>query len=347
MTASPQNQSSQRNFDFISLPEKKAKPEKPIGHHRLRGVIQDPDYFSGKLFLCLTTEKPVTVGSGVTVMGTDVADLTRQVDPRLTAQIKNIHLFKASVQRDRRLVIPGSSLKGVVRSVYEAITGSCLCKTKADRTSFPQSYKECSDKNQLCPACLVFGAMNWQGLIHFTDAQADAPKFRVGKIPTLHSPKAQAVDPETGEKIYFDNDNQIRGRKFYPHTYSNQAQPKINIQRSETGQSFKTSVRCMNLTLAQMGTLLLVLGQDKNNPFKLKVGGGKSVGMGSVSLKLTNVEQLNYQRYLSYSADSNLSNSSFMSDEEFMNLQGNTMIATALQHLVKLEQLNEVKVYLQ
>jgi CRISPR/Cas system CSM-associated protein Csm3 (group 7 of RAMP superfamily) len=68
----------------------------------------------------------------------------------LSDQTRRIPLIKTSIERDKRLLIPGSSLKGVVRSAYEAITRSCLCKVtkrykKGDRTvkvTLPQGQKK-------------------------------------------------------------------------------------------------------------------------------------------------------------------------------------------------------------
>ena len=64
------------------------------------------------------------------------------------------------------IVIPGSSLKGAIRSVVEAISESCVSKTvKKVRDAFPTEYKffnECQQDN-LCVACRMFGAMGFQG----------------------------------------------------------------------------------------------------------------------------------------------------------------------------------------
>lgn len=213
MTSQNQTSDSNRNFDFVPLPSQKPwrvdpcpkQGEKRFGHDQ---YWFDDSRFSGKLFLRLTTQTPVSVNSGIVEMGRDLAK--ESSNPTIANQIKSIPLIKSSVCKDGRLIIPGSSLKGVVRSMYEAVTQSCICKTKADipreyrECQMPDGYPDCQDLSWLCPACLLFGAINWQGLVHFTDAEYQSDGFQTKKIPPLFSPKPKAVDL-TGKKVYFSD----------------------------------------------------------------------------------------------------------------------------------------------
>ncbi|AFY43431.1 RAMP superfamily CRISPR-associated protein [Nostoc sp. PCC 7107] len=297
-----------KNYDFVPLPQQKPdrvniqgkEGKDKFGHDKYQLNTQR---FSGKLFLDLTVVSPLTVNSGITVMGSDLAQQT--LDPTSAKYVATISLIQSSVQQNQRLIIPGSSLKGVVRSIYEAITRSCLCKTNA---KVPDGYSECKDISQLCPACVTFGAMSWLGLVHFHDAKYDPdndkPGFQTGLITPLFSPKPEAVDLETGEKIYYDKNNKIRGRKFYPHSYQEEVKPTIRIQQAETGKKFTTYVNYANVTKPQLGTLLIALGQDPENRLGLKIGSGKAVGMGTMRIDVVRIEQLNINRYLSYNSNS-------------------------------------------
>jgi hypothetical protein len=84
-------------------------------------------------------------------------------------------------------MIPGSSLKGVVRSTFEAITNSTLAvvspKTKSQ---IPKERLPCQDSKKLCPASLVFGALDWRGLVQFRDAQCQQSRASVGFYASLH-----------------------------------------------------------------------------------------------------------------------------------------------------------------
>ncbi|MEH2195480.1 MAG: RAMP superfamily CRISPR-associated protein [Nostoc sp.] len=297
-----------RNYNFISLPQQKPDRLNILGNEGKDKFGHDKyqlnnQRFSGKLFLSLIVVSPVSVNSGITVMGSDLAQQT--LDATSAKYVATISLIQSSVQQNQRLIIPGSSLKGVVRSIYEAITRSCLCKTNA---TVPDGYSECKDTSQLCPACVTFGAMSWLGLVHFHDAKYDPdndkPGFQTGLITPLFSPKPEAVDLETGEKVYYDKNNNIRGRKFYPHSYEEEVKPTIRIQQAELGKKFTTYVTYANLTKAQLGTLLIALGQDPENRLGLKIGSGKAVGMGTIKIDVVKIEQLNINRYLSYNSNS-------------------------------------------
>jgi CRISPR/Cas system CSM-associated protein Csm3 (group 7 of RAMP superfamily) len=345
-----------RNYNFISLP-----PQRPdrldilgrdkFGHDKYQINNQR---FSGKLFLNLTVVSPVSVNSGITVMGSDLAQQT--LDPTSARYVARISLIQSSVQQNQRLIIPGSFLKGVVRSIYEAITRSCLCKTDAKREKIPDGYSECKDTSQLCPACVTFGAMSWLGLVHFHDAKYDPdndkPGFQIGLVPPLFPPKPDATDLETNEKIYYDERNKIRGRKFYPHSYNEEVIPTIRIQQAELGKNFTTYVSYANLTKAQLGTLLIALGQDPENRLRLKIGSGKAVGMGTMKMDVVKIEQLNINRYLSYN-----SNSSALEGNQLQTFildaitsakpqPNRPIINSANRPLVQLKQLQELKVIL-
>ncbi len=282
---SVEQDSVDKPYKLISLPQTAPNRDKPAGQEKFKS-----DRYSGKINLNLKVKTTAFIGSGTVAMGSD-----------LSSEKRNIPLIKTSVQQNQKLIIPGSSLKGVVRSIYEAITQSCLCKTKADRNSIPAGYNECKDQNKLCPACQVFGAMNWQGLIHFADAVATEAKSNVGFIPSLYMPEKQRPG-------YYIN-GKVAGRKFYYHTIRSvdKGQQKgIAVQQAGREFIFTTQIRFMNLTKAELGTLLIALGQDKpNNSIALKIGGGKPIGMGTVEVEIKEIQQpVSWRdRYTSYQSE--------------------------------------------
>ncbi|HEY9873495.1 MAG TPA: RAMP superfamily CRISPR-associated protein [Candidatus Obscuribacterales bacterium] len=279
-------------YQLISLPNQSPKREKPAGQDRFKS-----DRLSGFLELRLTVKTSAFIASGVVAMGSD-----------LSTSAKGIPLIKTSVERDQRLLIPGSSLKGVVRSTYEAITSSCLCKvTKKYQEQVPSGYKECvvnRQRNQVevCPACQVFGAMDWQGLIHFTDAECEKTGFSTGFMPSLYRPRPDE------RRAYFNQQGKVAGRKFYYHAVKavdKGQQQGIPVQQAGKEVTFTTQLRFMNLTQAQLGTLLIVLAQDFKNIIALKVGGGKPIGMGTMvvdvkEIKLIKSKQEWRDRYSAY-----------------------------------------------
>jgi CRISPR/Cas system CSM-associated protein Csm3 (group 7 of RAMP superfamily) len=92
--------------------------------------------------------------------------------------------------KEQQLLIQGSSLKGCIRAIYEAITNSTLAViTNRYRQKIPKDRLPCRSKESLCPASQVFGALDWQGLVHFTDATCESTKSVTGFMPSLYRPR--------------------------------------------------------------------------------------------------------------------------------------------------------------
>jgi RAMP superfamily len=303
-------------YKLIPLPQQTPVRGKPIGQDAFKN-----ERLSGKISLRLTVKTTAFVASGLVAMGSD-----------LDNRMKQIPLIKVAVNKGEKLIIPGSSLKGAVRSAYEAITQSCLCKTKTKQ--IPEGYNECRNKNQLCPACQVFGAMDWQGLISFSDAIAKETKPSVGFMPSLYAPRTQ-------RQAYYQR-GKVAGRKFYYHAVKavDRGSNGIPVQQAGTDLIFSTQIKFMNLSKAELGTLLIVLGQDSNYYMALKVGGGKPVGMGTMTVEVNEIESPTdwRSRYLEYTpSDAN----SYTHDrlKEYMQ----PLIKTAHQQLVQAPQLKELQ----
>jgi hypothetical protein len=268
---------SHKPYQLVSLPNQFPNRVKPAGQDKFRS-----DSLSGKITLRLTVTTTTFVASGLIVLGSD-----------LSSQTRNIPLIKTSIEQEQHLVIPGSSLKGVIRSTYEAITRSCLCKvSKTIKINIPKEYQECRPTNKeikerevkVCPACQIFGAMGWQGLVHFTDARCEIIGFSTAFMPCLYSPNPQRQEYYT--------ENVVAGRKFYYHFTKAvcEGDRGIDVQQAGTDYTFTTCLSFMNLTKEQLGTLLIVLGQDSNHRIALKVGGGKPIGMGTMTVDVLGIE---------------------------------------------------------
>ncbi|MEC4985356.1 MAG: RAMP superfamily CRISPR-associated protein [Oscillatoria sp. PMC 1068.18] len=309
---------SPKPYEIVPFPKEDPQLKKPAGQHKYLA-----DRVHGCLSLNLTVETALHVATGVVVMGKDIGE-------------NRIPLIKQMMQSDReKLLIPGSSLKGVVRSVYEAITNSTLAvvtKDKQDKNKIPKERFPCKSKDSLCPASRVFGALDWQGLIQFADAECVEVTKGVGFMPSLYSPR-----PDEREK-YFNPP----GRKFYYHAkkaIDAGKQQGIPVQQAGRQIVFTTKLRFKNLTLAELGTLLVILGQDAKNPLALKVGGGKPIGMGTMTTKVTELAKYEAMksRYLTY----NSSDEPMMGQDLDKYMQ--EAIKAAHENLIHAQQLQEVK----
>lgn len=95
-----------------------------------------------------------------------------------------IPLIKTMQTGNEKLTIPGSSLKGVVRSIYEAITNSTLAVvTRKYENKMPRNRLPCRSKDKLCPASRVFGALDWLRKFKELNQWAIAIAIRTQKSP--------------------------------------------------------------------------------------------------------------------------------------------------------------------
>lgn len=255
-------------YELVSFPKQKPTLKAPVGHDRYSQTG-----YHGTLQLSLKVKTALHVSTGITAMGSDVAS--------------RVPLIKTMTQgQSKQLIIQGSSLKGCVRAIYEAITNSTLAVvSNRYRQQMPRERLPCRHKDSLCPASQVFGALDWQGLVHFTDARCTSASSVTGFMPSLYRPR-----PE--REAYFDSKGNAVGRKFYHHAREaidggNRGTP---VQQAGTEYTFKTALQFLNLSQAQLGTLLIALGQDAAHPMALKLGGGKPVGLGTVQVQVSEAE---------------------------------------------------------
>ncbi|MBD2137676.1 CRISPR-associated protein [Anabaena sp. FACHB-1237] len=272
-------------YDFVSFPPGRPNLQRPYGHHKY-----DQSRLHGTIYLTLKVKTSLHISTGAVVLGSDIG--------------QKISLIKTMTQGvDNKLSIQGSSLKGCIRSVYEAITNSTLgAITSKYKDKMPSERLPCRKKEELCPASRVFGALDWQGLIEFNDANCENVNFATGFMPSLYSPRVSC-------DAYYKN-GKLAGRKFY-YNMSKAIDKKqgdgISVQQAGKEYTFKTELHFKNLLPEELGTLLIILGQDQKYPLALKVGGGKPIGMGTMTV---NVDKINRpqnlkQRYSSYQVSEN------------------------------------------
>ncbi|NJN32570.1 MAG: CRISPR-associated protein [Synechococcales cyanobacterium RM1_1_8] len=280
---------SSKPYELVPFPKQSPKLEHPAGHDRYKA-----DHLHGSLELSLTVGTTLHVSTGVIATGKDIDK-------------SGIPLVKTMMVEQKKLVIPGSSLKGVVRSAYEAITNSTLgADTKESKKLVDEERYQCKKKDKdfkrpwLCPASQVFGAMDWQGLLQFSDATGTSSNFKVDFMPSLYQPR-----PKCSE--YVNEKGRAAGRKFYYHAVEaiNRAKYGVDAQQAGRHYQFTTALNFPNLTPAQLGTVLIVLGQDSDYPMALKVGGGKPIGMGTMTVTVASLNLMgsNFDRYRSYAAE--------------------------------------------
>lgn len=128
--------------------------------------------------------------------------------------------------------IPGSSLKGDIRSVAEALANGCYSVTSKGDPHYPNpSLAPCSEWDNLCPTCRLFGmptageAKNegeeaepfYKGTVHFKDARLE------GNAQDLYYQEPwgwllpELSDPKPRHRLFYALNYKMVGRKFYYH----------------------------------------------------------------------------------------------------------------------------------
>ncbi len=204
-----------------------------------------PDLLTGALTATLVTEQQFLIGSG-------------EAEVNNGGQV----LRFARIHSANTLVVPGSSLKGCVRTYAEALSPSCI----------PVGARQCGR----CPACTIFGSTSHQARFGFEDARF-AAQPKPDQIVQRWEPRRQCND-----------------RKFYffdlPNPISND---KETLEFVPAGTKIECSARFINLADWELGLVLLAMGLGKDGlGFSLKMGGAKNrkkgkVRFGRASVKVT------------------------------------------------------------
>lgn len=236
---------------------------------------------TGRLIAALVTLQPLHAGSGALLPPAD-----------LGLDAPDIPLVKAFACNGEQRIIPGAALKGAIRSLVELYTFSCVCKTKHGQTKHDDRRRECQynsrrHQGDLCLACKLFGAMGYQGQVRFDDAPQQA-----GGVSMLHSIPPQ-YEPRP-DRAY---------RRYYPHGLVDPRDRTWPLEVIPVGQQFTLQAQFTNLTEAELGVLLIALGQGE---WALcpKIGAGKSSGLGAVRVEGLTVQCLHpREAYQAYETD--------------------------------------------
>jgi len=201
--------------------------------------------------------------------------------------------YYAFAQRNGKLIIPATSMKGPVRSIAEAISGSCISQVaKRERTRGTREPckitrgQEASAK--LCPTCGLFGTTGYMGRVHFVDAMPVGElKTQIIKISDLWPPRAKKGRKFYQAKTFVAQDNKAeRNHRFL------EVVPK--------GSVFSTKLYFENTSSSEMSLLIRSLGigfpEDMpDNPKYLvpvKIGGAKPRCLGAVRFAVKEIRQL-------------------------------------------------------
>lgn len=262
---------SEKPFDFVliedDLIDYGPTKGKAAGHH----VIEKGN-ISGYIRAEMVTLTPVQVACGLIKL------VRVRKDEGWTEEIASDHYrIRGSA------VIPGSSLKGAIRAVAEAISPSCLAVQEGRvRSKTPKKLGQCSIKEgKICPACRIFGTMGYQGAARFHDVLIPPKSLIMARVPILWSPGGK--DKRDLASLYLEEDGYVKGRKFYHHArQAGGPDARVAVKR---GVRAEVKVMLHNLSEPDLGLLLTAMGCHPLKRFPIKIGAGKPVGLGSIEMK--------------------------------------------------------------
>lgn len=244
-------------YGYVPLlegPLERRHPGLRQGHDRFRF-----DLLSGWLTGAFVALTPVHVGSGG-------IERTAHVAP---AHAPAVPLVRAVVRAAGVPVLPGSTLKGALRSVVEAIAPTCV-SVRGRATLVPAPLHACRRRDELCVGCRLFGAPGYASRLRCADARAEGAATTVAQAPHAHVARAVAG-------------RAAPGRRFYRH--GRPARGPLPLEVCPEGTRFVWRLDFDNLLPAELGLVLLALGQGEP-PLRLKLGGHRPACFGSVEFQL-------------------------------------------------------------
>lgn len=276
--------------------------------------------YSGKLFLKITVESPLHIGSGRTTCDSEG------------------NIVKTTMRRNGRGVIPGSSIKGAVRAIAEAVSYSCAVKLPDSKVkklveALPETNKKSCSFKELCPSCSIFGTIagktGYKGKVNFGEfvcRDVSEEKAVSLLLPALESPFKDYPSNNDlfnrkgygNERLYYcracssehcedcskenyfehvikagkERDIGFRGRKFYLSDACayGETKKKTFFEVMEPSSILRGEIIFQNMRREELQLLAYAL--DIQHFFRMKLGYGKPLGYGNVNIDLEDVEEM-------------------------------------------------------
>lgn len=288
-------------YDFVCIEwDKPPLRDKPIWHYQLSSP-QRQKLYHGHIELVIQTETPLFI-----------------IDPHSNNKPARSLRNK---QGQGEYIIPGSSLKGMLRSIVETLGRGCLTlfdgnyepiKKDGRVVGYEASYKgltrkdflRCTDNNELCLSCRIFGMMRPKSGDGNSDKEAGKGKnLFLGKV-NISDAYASQTSPLYKKAIYTADlmgpqphhddfyldfaKKAIAGRKYYFHhateplQSSRETRYNSYIHPLDKGAIFQVRLDFARLTADEFAALLLAITLEEN--MRHKIGYAKPLGLGSIHL---------------------------------------------------------------
>ncbi len=225
---------------------------------------------------------------------------------------KNRYNAQRFLTRAGKEVIPGSSLKGMLRSLSEIVGGGCAVTDQ--RGQFNKKHAACNRAQSLCIACRMFGMMErgkgarvHRGNVSVSDAlireehpETDVFEVLLGNCGTRHEPfyRTPATKKLDGKsrKLYFHQPKRTTSVPVIPANIRSRA---WRISPLLPGHHFDFDVQFSNLEDKELELLIYALTLENDvsvnlkegnihlrGPLRHKLGNAKPLGMGTCQVTI-------------------------------------------------------------
>ena len=234
--------------------------------------------------------------------------------------------FAHSLLRENgKIALPGSSFKGMLRTVFEAVSTSCVLNAPRALPLKIGILGACTSNSGSCPACSVFGRLSYKGKLTISSFYSDAEPIYLS-IPALAQPFRTYPRPGRGERdmrtgnerLYYGNFREVHGldvarltkgdfhahkereprsggnfygRKFYKHSSSwktlSDHSSGDSYECLPVGATLTGKITYQGLTEDELGALFFALGLGWEQPIFHKLCYAKPAYLGSIKLTVT------------------------------------------------------------
>jgi len=225
-------------------------------------------------------------------------------------------------------IIPGSSLKGALRSLAEIVGGGCFSTNTRGRAQrlLDDTYRACNNNRKLCITCRMFGMLGrdrsagvFKGKVCIGDAlmEGEAKGTKQFEIILMNHDIRHSqfyTTPGTGNldaqcrKMYFHQPQRLDSILSIQDNIRRLMYDKIQrIEALLPGHIFTFQVQFSNLTKDELELLAYVISLEEDvhvtiqwqdgelklkGPMLHKIGYAKPLGMGSCRISITRIEYL-------------------------------------------------------
>jgi hypothetical protein len=190
-------------------------------------------------------------------------------------------------------VIPGTALRGMVRSVFETVTHSCGAGID----------DPCQQPDNCCHGCRIFGFVaneaHQMGAVCFSDAKGDS-----NFVHAVNRYIPREGNPKPAHKFFYRINGESRGRKFYYHH-----EPRIEEWPETPESGYRSRIRSWVGHDATLDFQVHFSGLDDPDLVRLlyaialepqlghKIGHGRPLGLGSCSIEMLGEKTVMSNRY--------------------------------------------------